>query len=264
MSRSLSGSEVVSGGTGPAVRSESFRTVKVAERVAMSLLNHITHEGLGAGDPLPNERDMIESFGVSRGTLREALRLLETQGVVTIKPGPGGGPVVRAPTPDVFAGSTTMLMQFIGVTYGEVIAARAEFEPPVAASAAVARTQAQVAQLRELTEQMRGSVQVREVFQAHYGSYHLLLGEMTGNRVLLMSNMVFRTIWDALARELEERPADRKRTAEIHEQLTEAIAAREESSAREASEAYVSHIGRWVKRWHPYLLDRTVNWIPLG
>ena len=53
-------------------------------------------QGLGSGDRLPLEAAMVEQYGVSRASLREALRLLEVQGLIRLKPGPGGGPVVGA------------------------------------------------------------------------------------------------------------------------------------------------------------------------
>ena len=91
-------------GDGPRLAS---RTPKVAETVAVAIGDFILSRGLQEGDVLPNRRELIDSFGVTRGTIREALRLLETQGVVIVRPGPGGGPVVRQARPGDLANGMT-------------------------------------------------------------------------------------------------------------------------------------------------------------
>lgn len=67
---------------------------KAAETVARRVVETILQQGLANGDRLPREAEMVEEFGVSRETLREALRLLETQRLIALRRGPGGGPVV--------------------------------------------------------------------------------------------------------------------------------------------------------------------------
>ena len=75
--------------------SVSSRPQKTALIVAKRVVEDIYKSGQSAGDRLPPERVMLEHYGVGRGTLREALRFLELQGVLTLKPGPGGGPVIE-------------------------------------------------------------------------------------------------------------------------------------------------------------------------
>src|SRR5437660_9252231 len=73
------------------------RPPKAAMLVAQRIVRHIVRGNLQAGDLLPPERVMLETYQTGRGTLREALRLLEFQGVIALKPGPRGGPVVLNP-----------------------------------------------------------------------------------------------------------------------------------------------------------------------
>src|SRR5262249_3313574 len=72
------------------------RTEKVALRVARLIVRDIVERGLTRGDALEAEAAMLQRFGISRASLREALRILEIHGLITIKPGPGGGPSVGA------------------------------------------------------------------------------------------------------------------------------------------------------------------------
>ena len=70
------------------------RPQKTAERVAADIVRDLVAEGLRTGDHLPLEAAMVERYHASRASVREALRLLEVQGLIHLKPGPGGGPVV--------------------------------------------------------------------------------------------------------------------------------------------------------------------------
>ena len=79
------------------------RGTKRALLVAHQIVDEIGRSDLDVGDKLLPEQEMLIRYGVARATLREALRFLELQGVIHLKPGPGGGPVVREPKADNFA-----------------------------------------------------------------------------------------------------------------------------------------------------------------
>ena len=76
----------------------AFRPQKTAILLAQRIVGEITDQNLAPGTLLLPEREMLQRYGVARGTLREALRFLEIQGVLTIKPGPSGGPTVNTRT----------------------------------------------------------------------------------------------------------------------------------------------------------------------
>ena len=237
-----------------------IRSAKLSEVVARTLLDYILDERLTAGDSLPNERDTIAWLGVARGSLREALRLLEAYGVITIKPGPGGGPVVRNPDPETFAGSTTMLMQYMRIPFGEVLTARLAFEPPVAAAAAEHRTELQLAQLRSSVEEMALAVGDRERFMPPYNAFHHTLAESTGNRVLLMAGVTFRNVWDLVHAEVEQSRDSLVATTEAHRRLVDAIGRRAAADAAEACRKHLTGYRTWLERHQPDLLARPVVW----
>ena len=70
---------------------------KTAVLVAQRIIRNAIRSGLEVGGSLPLEKTMLKMYDTGRGTLREALRLLEFQGVIALKPGPGGGPVLLDP-----------------------------------------------------------------------------------------------------------------------------------------------------------------------
>src|ERR1700736_3250251 len=81
---------------GPAVFSSEAvtRRLKTSESVARDIVHDIVSGGLRTGDRLAPEAVMLEQYGVSRESLREGLRLLEVEGLITIRRRPGGGPIV--------------------------------------------------------------------------------------------------------------------------------------------------------------------------
>ena len=79
---------------------------------------------------------MLEKYQVGRASLREALRILEVQGIIAIRPGPGGGPMVAPFDSMNFARMTTLYLHLVGATYREVLEARIIMEPVMARLAA--------------------------------------------------------------------------------------------------------------------------------
>ena len=92
---------------------------------------------------------MLEEYQVGRGTLRESLRFLELQGIMSLKPGPGGGPVVERPEATSLATSLMLLLQFTDAQYRVVAEARVALEPTMARLAAERMTPESLAELSE-------------------------------------------------------------------------------------------------------------------
>lgn len=105
---------------------------KTHEVVADQLRGRILAGELKVGDRLPPEEELTEMFGIARTTLREALRVLESQGLITIRRGRGGGPVVTHPSLEPTAMTLAVSLQLQGATQGDLDAARQMIEPQVA------------------------------------------------------------------------------------------------------------------------------------
>ena len=118
-------------------REERSRTVKASERVAQDIVRDIVLRGLGTGDRLPLEAAMVEEYGVSRTSLREALRLLEMQGLISLKPGPGGGPVVGTVEPSHLARTAALYFHLGAATYDDIMRTQVLMESSCARLAAL-------------------------------------------------------------------------------------------------------------------------------
>lgn len=118
------------------LREQRSRTVKASERVAQDIVRDIVRRGLETGDRLPLEAAMVDEYGVSRTSLREALRLLEVQGLITLKPGPGGGPVVGTVEPSHLARTAALYFHLSAGTYADVMRTQVLMESTCARLAA--------------------------------------------------------------------------------------------------------------------------------
>lgn len=125
------------------------RQRKLAVIVAAELAEGIFAQGLLPGDALPNEAEMLASLDVSRGTLREALRVLETQGVIAMRTGRGGGPVVAHPSPSALAETLTVNFRALRVSFEEILYTRDTIEPALARQAAINRSDDDLDRLRD-------------------------------------------------------------------------------------------------------------------
>jgi GntR family transcriptional repressor for pyruvate dehydrogenase complex len=108
-----------------------------AEHVAQQLLERIIAAKLKPGSSFATEAELLSQFNVSRPTMRESLKLLESQGVLELRPGPGGGIIVREPSTDLLAHGLSVFLRLHEVPFSTVIKAREVIEPALAYEAAV-------------------------------------------------------------------------------------------------------------------------------
>jgi DNA-binding FadR family transcriptional regulator len=191
-----------------AVADGDVRLPKVAELVAGEIRRRIINGDVQAGDPLPNEAELTTLFGVSRPTLREALRLLESDGLIEVKRGVRGGPRVRVPDATVTARHAAMLLQMRGTTLEDLVGARMIIEP--AAVRALAK-QASKGDVRALKEAHQNELDAGEDYDlnAHHATlFHALLIELVGNQTLTLLNELLIGIQDMENRTVVDRLPD--------------------------------------------------------
>ena len=156
----------------PFARSPVNRPKKRAMILAQRMVAEIADGRLEEGSPLPAEREMLEDYGVARGTLREALRFLEIQGVITIKTGPGGGPVVGEPGSRHVASVIAMMLQLERAPFRAVLEARTTLEPAMAAQAALRISAEELEKLHASVKRMRAHLDDLDFFLHENEAFH--------------------------------------------------------------------------------------------
>jgi len=136
-----------------ALRFTHVRRSRSSDDVVAQIKNAIVTGRFKTGDRLPNERRLCTSFGVSRPTLREALRTLEVLGVIEIRPGSTGGIFASEPQGDHLGAALGALLQFRGATVDELAEFRVSFESETARWAAERADFADVARISEIADQ---------------------------------------------------------------------------------------------------------------
>ena len=213
------------------------------------------------GTALPTERLMAESLGVGRTTMREALRLLETRGVLTIRSGPGGGPVVRRPHPADLTEALTLILQFESATFQAVTDARLLLEPMAARSAARHITKAAIRDLRAINAELEASQADIEAFAAANRRFHSTIAENCGNIVLQIFAETLLTIGDGRSVGVSYAARQVVAIADSHERIIAALAAREEDAAEAAMRDHLDEAMVYWKRRFGDLVSRPVRWV---
>jgi GntR family transcriptional regulator, transcriptional repressor for pyruvate dehydrogenase complex len=224
------------------------RRPRVAEVVADELRDQILASDLPDGALLPKQDQLIEDFGVSPPSLREALRILETEGLVSVQRGNVGGATVRPPRPEKVAYMLAMVLQSRGVAIDDVAASLGELESLCAAMAARRPDREElVATLRARIEESRAVVDEDEYVRVAR-QFHEDLVAGCGNHTMIIVLGAVETLWSAHVDELTRGtddvavfadPAFRKRSLAAHVAIADAI---ERGDAARASRLVRGHM----------------------
>ncbi len=165
---------------GPAVGVRTFE--RIVDQVEGALLSG----RLAPGDHLPSERMLMEQFDVSRSTVREALRVLESRGLLELRPGGRSGPRVLRPSPKLLERDLTQLVRLGGSGIGDLLQLRMGLEGTACAIAAQRATADDVAALRErLAAMAREAETGGEGFARADAALHQRIWAITGNQLLI-------------------------------------------------------------------------------
>jgi GntR family transcriptional regulator, transcriptional repressor for pyruvate dehydrogenase complex len=124
-----------------------LRQPKKAERIADEIRRWIVRRQLSPGDRLPNEKELIAQLASSRGTVREAMKILEAQGLVQVTPGIGGGARVALISYESANYHLKNFFYFQTLSWAQVYAFRLQVEPHAAELASPHLTDSDIAQL---------------------------------------------------------------------------------------------------------------------
>lgn len=222
---------------------------KISTQIIRQIREAIMDGRLKPGEALPQEKDLVASFGVSKHTLREALRALEGLGLLTIRRGAGGGPVVReidwATARDYFAN----FLHFQDFTLADISEVRKLMEPYITRRATELMSEEELAELVRVHEEcvdafskkqdvIRNETEVR---------FHVLMGKYAGNAVLwVILDFVNNILADAKHKLKPGKDFSAKVIA-AHERIIAAMVARDAEGAAKAMYDHILEVEEGLK-----------------
>ncbi|MFS3128307.1 FadR/GntR family transcriptional regulator [Nocardioides sp. Bht2] len=226
----------------PAPKAVNLRWQRVAELVADHLRERILGGDLEDGMTLPKEEELRLAYPVSKPSLREAMRILEAEGLITVRRGNKGGAVVHRPTSMNVAYTLSLLLHSKGVDIPEVAYALRELEPGCAQACAERpdRMEAVVPQLRALHAKAVASVEDLDAVTKCSREFHEGLVSLCGNRPLIVIVGALEALWSNHETDLiQSRESDKEvpmeerlQALEVHEKLIDLIEAGDGAATR--------------------------------
>ena len=229
----------------------------IGEMVANILRTRIMTGELPEGALLPRQEDLMREFNVSRPPMREALRILEAEGLIIVRRGNVGGAQVRAPDRSGVASALGLLLQFEEAPLKDLADALVEMEPLCAALAADREDRAEIvtATLRPLIDQQREHIDFGAEFTAHCKAFHEAMIAACGNATIRISVGALATLWSMQEQAWADTAAStggyppisqREEVLAIHEEIVDAIEkgnrAQAMTLARSHARAYPQHV----------------------
>jgi DNA-binding FadR family transcriptional regulator len=224
---------------------QPIRAPKTGELVAAQIRRQIVRGDLAEGDALASETELMELYGVSRPTLREAFRVLESEGLIIVRRGARGGARVRLPDVSVAGRHLGLLLQLRGTTLDDVFAARVVIEPAAARQVAE-RTPEQgretaLARLHDAVDAEAMAVDDPATFAALSARFHAMLVSVSGNDTLALlaealDEVIVASTEHAVAqsRRLQDQQRSNRRAVSAHRKLLRLI----DAGDAEGAESY--------------------------
>ena len=205
---------------------------KTSDVLAGELRQRILGGTLAPGAALPAERDLVTQTGLSRGSVREALRILEAEGLVSTRPGRQGGSVARKPGDESLAKYISLFVHGRGISLLSLLQTREAVEPSIAALAAQNRTEEELHELVTISERLEAAYADTPLYLAENVNWHCAIAAASHNdllRVIMVaiSSMVYK----ASAIENFATADVRKVVIKAHRRILDAIVAKDAEAA---------------------------------
>jgi GntR family transcriptional repressor for pyruvate dehydrogenase complex len=209
----------------------------LTERLLSTFKQLISEGSLTPGNRLPAERELASSLKVSRGSLRQVLKMLDVMGVVSQRV--GDGTYLNAAAPSILAEPMEFLILLDGIGFEELMDARLIVEPELAARAAERATPESLAGLREALARMEESGDDHEQLVEEDLSFHRTIFQMADNRVCsIMFSMIHQSIHKLM--DITSQMVDLNHTLKLHNRIYAAIRKGDPAEARSKMFAHLT------------------------
>lgn len=245
-----------SSGNADAIFKPAAKKDKIPTVIIRQIRSAIMQGKLKPGQALANEKELIEQFDVSKHTLREALRTLEGMGLLTIKRGAGGGPVVSEIDIDTARDYFSSFLFFQNVARSDISELRKLAEPYIARRVAETATPEIIADLekiqmecRELVEQGKSLVGAEAEIM-----FHVYLARQTNNNILWIIMDFINNMLAEIKMAMKPGQAFSEQVLEAHQKVLDAIKAGDPDRAEKAMYEHICEVADGLD-----LIDRSLN-----
>lgn len=222
----------------------------LAKDIKQRILSGVIPEGA----TLPNEREISLRSGLSRTSVREAIRMLEAEGLVEIKTGRNGGSIVRRPGSEVLLNSLNLFIWGQNISTRELLDTRSSIEPPAASLAAMYRTKSDIELLERIGAEMSAAVEDTGAFLELNRAWHLQVVKASNNSLLIhFYSAIIEEIYRLTGVEGFTSPALRLDVLHIHDRVLSAI---REGDREAAQRRMRRHIDGYVSRYEEWESDK--------
>ena len=231
--------------TGSEVSIAPVKSTRIYEEIIRQVKGMIAEGRLKSGDRLPPERDLAEKFLVSRTSVREALRALESLGLVEIRP--GEGTFVREISVDALVEPLALMMVSQREALGELFEARRLIEPAIAQLAATRATPEEIQEMERILEAQATEIDRGGTGLTQDAQFHAAIGAAAHNRAI---TRIAHAIMDLLTQSREESlntPGRPERSHQSHRQILKAIAERDPHGAHQAMLEHLDTVEKLVR-----------------
>jgi GntR family transcriptional regulator, transcriptional repressor for pyruvate dehydrogenase complex len=231
-------------GRGAEMAIAPVKSTRIYEEIVRQVRTMIAEGRLKSGDRLPPERELAEKFVVSRTSVREALRALESLGLIEIRA--GEGTFVRKGSVEALIEPLALVMLSEREAIGELFEARRLLEPAIAGLAARRATPEEIADMTRILEAQAQEIAGGRTGLAQDAAFHAAIASAAHNRVI---TRIVHAIMDLLSQSREESlntPGRPTRSHQDHRRVLDAIARRDADDAARAMLAHVAAVERLV------------------
>ncbi len=234
------------------------RGEKVSAIIAREIVRDIAKRGICRGEKLESESEMLQRYQVARASLREALRILEVHGLVRMKPGPGGGPVVAEVDSREFGRMATLFFQVLDIRFNELVETRLILEPVLARLAAERHDPEENEELRAIVEEGTRAQDTAEWLRVS-NAFHAKVLSMSGNGLLDVFSRAMKDIFtDRTSGVFSSKKWDHVK--KVHTDIAEAIIAGDADVAEQLMRDHMTEYANAVGKREPNLMNEVVDW----
>jgi DNA-binding FadR family transcriptional regulator len=217
---------------------------KASDILANQLRDMILDGTIPPGGSLPPERELVESSGLSRSSVRDALRVLEVEGLITTRPGRSGGSIAQLPSRETVARPMELFVKSHEIQLGSLLDCRLAVEPFLAARAANNRTDEELAEIKSLNDKFVATTDNIADYKRLNLEWHLAVARASHNELLIaLMEAVAHPILEAADYQTVTTDEIRSAAKKAHTAIVEAI---EKQDATLAHQRMAKHVGAYI------------------